>query len=131
MGLVVHRNQGHTTWDDRMSAIAAQFIRSAADARIPPSSSDRTRPVRCKALKAADGWLSDADIKAPKFKAAPFREYQGDRTLAFWHIDRAIAEAVERYHAEAWQVPDPTAGKPAAERFTPPPMLQDVIDGPK
>lgn len=130
MSLVVHRNQGHTTWDDRMSAIAAQFIRSAADARLRPSPSGGTTPVRCTVLKAADGWLSDADIKAPKFKAAPYKDYQGDRTTAFWHLDQAMADAVGRYHAEPWPAPDPTAGKSTAERFTPPPVLQDSIDKP-
>ena len=70
-----------------------------------------------------------ADIKAPKFKSAPFAEYKGDKTRAFWHVDRAMAEAVEKYHARGWKDADPTAGLPAKTRYSPPDMLRDAIDG--
>ena len=127
MSLVVHRDGGHVSWDDDMTALTAQFIRSAADARIPVAEPDG-KTVRCRPLKAANGWLSDADIKAPKFKPAPWGAYKGDKALAFWHVDGAMAKAVAAYHGRRWRDADPTAGMPAAKRYTPPPMLQDAID---
>ena len=51
--------------------------------------------VRCLPVEARDGWLSDADIKAPKSKTAPYAEYRGNGQRAFWHLDRAMAEAVD------------------------------------
>ena len=82
-------------------------------------------------LSAEDGWLSDADIKDPQFETASFADYQGDKLLAFWHLDQAMAEAVEKYHADKWDHGDPTAGQPIEKRYYPPPILQDVIDDPK
>jgi len=128
MSLVVHRGAGHVSWDDDMTALTAQFIRSAADARVPPAEPDGKTVVRCKPLKAADGWLSDADIKAPKCKAAPYAQYTGDKTLAFWHVDAAMAKAVWAYHGRGWTDADPTAGWAVDKRYTPPPMLRDAVD---
>ena len=128
MSLVVHRESGHVSWSDDMTALTAQFIRSAADARLPKTQPDGKTVVACRPRKAKDGWLSDADIKAPKFKPAPYGEYKGDKALAFWHVDEAIAEAVEKYHGREWKDADPTAALPAKQRYTPPPMLQDEID---
>lgn len=131
MGLVVHRDSGHTNWDAEMTALTAQFIRSAAAARIPATKPDGKTPVRCVPLTAKDGWLTDADLKAPKAKPAPYEQYAGDKTLAFWHVDHAMAQAVAKYHGRAWADADPTAGMPAAKRYTPPQMLQDAIDSPR
>jgi len=131
MSLVVHRDSRHTNWDADMTALTARFIRSAADARIPAARSDGKTPVRCLPLTAKDGWLTDADIKAPKAKPAPYAQYTGDRTLAFWHVDRAMARAVAAYHGRGWTDADPTAGTPPTRRYTPPPVLQDAIDSPR
>jgi hypothetical protein len=131
MGLVVHRGKGHTDWSDAMSALAAQFIRSSADARLPKEIATGNAIVKCNPLRAEDGWLVDADIKDPKHKPALFKEYEGDKALAFWYPDKAIADAVAEYHKGPWAVPDPTAGKTAEQRFVPPPVLQDSVDAPK
>jgi len=131
MSLVVHRDSGHTNWDAEMTALTARFIRSAADARIPAAKPDGKIPVRCLPLTAKDGWLTDADLKAPKAKPAPYAQYTGNKTLAFWHVDRAMAQAVATYHGRAWTDADPTAGTPAAKRYTPPAMLQDTVDMPR
>jgi len=128
MSLVVHRESGHVSWSDDMTALTAQFIRSAADARIPKSEPGGKTVVACRKLTVKDGWLSDADIKAPKFKPEPYDKYKGDKSLAFWHVDEAMASAVEKYHARGWKDPDPTAGLPAKKRYTPPTMLRDEID---
>ena len=128
MSLVVHRENGHVSWDADMTALTARFIRGAADARLPESEPDGKTVVPCRPLKAKDGWLSDADIKAPKFKPAPYSEYKGDKALAFWHVDEAMAIAVAKYHGRGWKDADPTADLPAKKRYTPPPMLQDQID---
>lgn len=131
MGLIVHRGHGHTSWDDDMTALAAQFIRSAAEARLPKGGAGEPEGkggVACRTLRAADGWLEDADIKDPHFPAAPYNEYRGDKSLAFWYPDKAMAEAVWKYHQGNWEVPDPTAGQPPEKRFTPPPDLRDTVD---
>jgi pimeloyl-ACP methyl ester carboxylesterase len=131
MSLVVHRGEGHVSWDSAMSALCAQFIRSAADARLPDEPPRGKSPVKCSPVAAADDWLSDADIKDPKHKAAAHADYDGDKRLTFWHADQAMAEAIDKYHAGKWDQPDPTAGQPVEKRYYPPPILQDTIDDAK
>ncbi len=127
--LVVHRGGKHTTWNDDMTDLFVQYIHSLAAARIPDAAPDGRTEVRCVPLTARDGWLYDADIKNPTHKPAPYDEYAGDKRLAFWAPDRAMAEAIRDYHRRRpWSHPDPTAGKPAAERFYPPPILKDFVD---
>ncbi len=77
---------------------AALFIRKTAEFRIPAALPPGDGPVRCLPVKAEDGWLSDADLKAPKHAAAPWADYAGDKTGAFWHFDRESAEAAARQH---------------------------------
>jgi hypothetical protein len=136
MSLLVQHTRGnskdHTEQDPAFYPVLAQFIRSAADARIPKGDPDGKTPVKCVPLTAKEGWLSDADIKAPKFAPAPYADYRGDRTVAFWHLDKAMADAVTAYHAKTpWAFPDPTAGLPPEERFrVGESILRDTIDLP-
>jgi hypothetical protein len=111
-----------------MSAICAQFVRSAADARLPDEPPRGKGAVKCLPVTNADGWLSDADIKDPQHNTAAFADYQGDKRLTFWHADQAMADAIDKYHAGKWDAPDPTAGQPVERRYYPPPILQDTID---
>jgi hypothetical protein len=136
MGLVVQHTLGnskdHTQHAPALYPLLAQFIHSAAAARIPKGDPDGKTPVKCLPLTAKDGWLCDADIKNPKFAPAPYADYKGDRTLAFWYPDKAMAEAVAAYHAQPWAFPDPTAGLPPEQRFrVVEPGLRDIIDLPE
>jgi hypothetical protein len=129
MSLVVDRDHGHSNWGPGMTELSAQFIRAAADARIPDKITV-DKPVECKKLTAEDGWLSDPDIKEPKHEPAPYAQYTGDKRKSFWHVDETMAKAVHHYHAKEWSHPDPTAGQSDEERYTPPGMLRDKIDSP-
>jgi len=136
MSLLVQHTRGnshdHTDQDPAFYPVLAQFIRSAADARIPKGDPDGKTPVKCIPLTAKDGWLSDADIKAPKFAPAAYADYRGDRTTAFWHLDKAMADAVTAYHAKTpWAFPDPTADLPPEQRYwVVESLLRDTIDLP-
>ena len=137
MGLVVQHTLGHgkdhTEHDRAIYPLLARFIRSAADARLPKSEPGGKTPVKCLPLSARDGWLSDADLKDPKFPSAPYAEYKGDRTLAFWHLDKAMVEAVTAYHnSKPWAFPDPTKEMPPEQRYwVVDPILRDIVDLPE
>ncbi len=129
--LVVHRGGGHTSWNEDMTALFIRYIHSLAAARIPRSEPDGRTEVRCLPMTARGGWLYDADIKSPRHKPAPYAEYTGDRKLAFWAPDEAMARAIWEYHQRyPWPHPDPTAKDPTEQRFYPPPVLKDFVDGP-
>jgi hypothetical protein len=128
MSLVVHRDGGHRDWSEALSALTARFIRSAADARLPKEAPAGGAVVTCRPLRAADGWLTDADIKSPRHTPAAYADYAGDKVLAFWHLDRAMAEAVEAYHRGKWEDGDPTEGEGDDKRYKPPEALTDRVD---
>jgi hypothetical protein len=113
MSLVVHPGGNHTSWSGKLTRLCALFIRKAVAYRLPPAAEDKRQegqPVVCRPLKAADGWLSDADIKQPSHAPAAYADYAGDKLKAFWHFDREMAEAVRAYHKDAFTAPDPSRG---------------------
>ncbi len=129
--LVVHRGGGHTAWNQDMTNLFIQYIHSVAKARIPKEAPDGKADVRCIPMTAKDGWLYDADIKNPKHEPAPYAEYKGDKKLAFWAPDEAMARAIWTYHQrDPWSHPDPTLKASVQERFYPPPILRDWVDAP-
>jgi hypothetical protein len=96
--VVVEPGAGHFAWSNRSAEYFALFLRKAAKARIPEWPLDATEPVKCKAIDAKTGWLTDLTIKAPGHKPASYKDYAGDRSKAAWHFDREVAEATETYH---------------------------------
>jgi len=130
MGLVVSRGMSHTQWEEPMNGMVAQFIRGAAELRIPKAAGDGKTEVRCLTVKDDQGWLLDADIKAPKFPPAPYAEYKGDKRYALWFPGKPMAMRVWQYNQKGWPDADPTADWPLEKRYTPPVCLQDIVDCP-
>ena len=130
MGLVVSRDHTHTRWEEAMNGMVAQFIRSVADLRIPKADPDGKTVVKCLQVKAENGWLLDADIKAPKFEPAPFAEYKGEKRYALWYPDKDMAMKVWEYNKKGWPDPDPTADWPVEKRYSPEASLDDLVDCP-
>lgn len=77
---------------------AALFIRKTAERRIPARLPPGDGPVTCLPVKVEDGWLTDADLKAPKHAPAAWADYAGDKDDAFWHFDQESADAAVRQH---------------------------------
>lgn len=130
MGLLVSRDHSHTEWEAAMSGLVAQFIRSVADLRIPGGDADGQTEVKCLPAKAEQGWLLDADIKAPKFEPAPYAEYKGEKRYTLWYPDKAMAMKVWEYNRKGWPDPDPTADWPVEKRYAPEACLSDTVDVP-
>jgi hypothetical protein len=107
MSLVVHAGGNHTNWSDDLTRLCATFIRKACQYRIPEDTTLGSTPIKCRELDVAKGWLTDSDLKGPKFQAAAYGEYQGDRGLAFWHFDEEMARAVRGSHQGKFKEPDP------------------------
>lgn len=104
----------HTSWSDELTDLCALFIRATAQRRLPPPPSDPATPVRCRPLAAAEGWLVDADIKAPAHPAGPYAGYPGRKTEAFWVPDGDFAAALNRLHSQL-AIPDPSRESPVPD----------------
>jgi hypothetical protein len=109
MSFVVVPGGDHGHWDRDLAAL---FLMKAAEYRISDGRRDGSTPARCIELTAKDGWLTDADLDHPQHRPAPWDQYAGDKTEAFWHLDRQMAEAVRDYHQGRFILPDPTKQAP-------------------
>jgi hypothetical protein len=91
---------GHFDFHDRMVEYLAIYIRTAAKYRLPEQSSPDA-PVPLKPIDPTKtGWLAERwrPTAAPKFAPAPFANYKGDATQAFWFFDGELARATEAYN---------------------------------
>jgi len=109
MSLVVVPGADHGAWDVKLAAL---FVDKAATYRLPDEPGDGSAPVKCKPLKAEDGWLTDADITTPEHEPAAWADYTGDKAEAFWHFDGEMAKAVRAYHKDRFILDDPTDDHP-------------------
>lgn len=97
MSMVVIPCRGHTAWNHELGAL---FVKKCAQYRLPKEKRDGSTPVKCVELKVENGWLSDPNVKNPANRAAAWADYKGDKTNALWHLDRDMAQAVEKYHKD-------------------------------
>jgi hypothetical protein len=92
---------GHFGWTDELAAYLALFIRKAAEARLPSEPGGSNSQPRLKDIDLHKGWLSDCTLlQQPRYPAAPYDEYSGDPSMAFWHFDEEMAKATEAYMAK-------------------------------
>lgn len=91
---VVQPGAGHFNFDEHLAKLAAMFIEKAAHYRI----SKDTTSSQLNNLVEESGWLTDVNILSnDKFKPIAFKQFKGDASLAFWHMDEEIAKAVDDF----------------------------------
>ena len=102
MSELVEPGVTHFGWDDDLARYVAMFIRKAAHVRIPGRSCRPAgQPVKLNHLTLGSGWLTDPTfLTPPRYPAAPYAQYTGDPSLAFWHLDEELARANEAYGAK-------------------------------
>ena len=92
---------GHFGWTDGLADYLALFIKKAAEARLPEQPSEAGSEPGLKELDMRKGWLTDCTLlQQPRYPAAPYDQYTGDPTMAFWHFDEEMARATEAYMAK-------------------------------
>jgi hypothetical protein len=96
MSMVVEPGGGHFSFNPELAEYVALFIRKAAQYRIR----DDSASLRDVALES--GWLTDSTFMTPsRFTPAQYGKYQGDPSLAFWHIDQELALGAEKFGARS------------------------------
>ena len=92
---VVQPGAGHFNFDQHLAKLTAMFIQKAAHYRI--TSDTNGNPILVS-LSENLGWLTDIELLSPaKYQPAPFHAFKGDPSLAFWHMDEALARAVQEF----------------------------------
>jgi hypothetical protein len=91
--MLIEPGAGHFSYLPRTVEYVALYLDKACKARLSPGESHELREV-----KPEQGWLTDANLKEPKFAAAPYADYRGDRADAFRAFDEEHAAATVAYH---------------------------------
>jgi hypothetical protein len=92
---------GHFDISDELIDYLNLFIRKAVQYRLP-ATTPLDKPVILKPVNPRKGWLKERWRKdsKPKFSAASYNQYQGDKKEAFWYFDKETAEATEKFYAK-------------------------------
>ncbi len=100
VSVAILNGETHMVWTPANGLYAAQFIRKAAQRRIPDWPVDAKEPVTCLTVDPASGALTSPrlgeDNQPP---AASYAEYKGDKKSALWHFDVELARANDALHA--------------------------------
>ncbi|GHU79964.1 hypothetical protein FACS1894145_5300 [Bacteroidia bacterium] len=110
VSLLGDAGHGHFDHSDSLVKYLALFVKKAAHYRLEnichsgldPES--LAKPVKLKPIDPASGWLADRwhpDQTPPKAKAAPYNQYKGDKSNAFWYFDEEMARETEKFYAAA------------------------------
>ena len=132
---VVQPRASHFSWDEALSRHVAMFIQKVVQRRLPAEATIGTKPVELTHLQLESGWLTDVTLLTPsRYAPAPYRRFQGDPTLAFWHMDEEAALAAESYGAEHkgkldQRVTFVQGGKPVPPGWLPDLKFDPIDDG--
>ncbi len=128
---IVQPGATHFSWDEPLARHVALFIEKVAAARLPKD----VASTNLNHLVQADGWLTDNALMTPsRFAPAPYRNFKGDPTLAFWHVDKELALATEHFEAQYKGKADQRVtlvqdGKPIKPEWMPTMKFEPETDG--
>lgn len=102
VSLLADAGYGHFDYSDDLVAYLALFIRKAAAYRLP-TVAPLDSPITLKPIHPQQGWLvdrwrMDSSLYA---KAAPYEEFAGNKSEAFWYFDKEMALRTEAYYAKS------------------------------
>jgi hypothetical protein len=135
MSELVQPGCSHFSWDEPLARHVALFIERAAQRRIPPGPPPAGQAPVLANVPLESGWLTDCTLMTPsRYPAAPYRDYTGDPSQAFWHLDGDLARATESYGAEhrgkeLQMVTFVDDGKPLPSAWIEEPAFRPLEDG--
>jgi hypothetical protein len=100
LSVAVFNGETHMVWTPANGVYAAQFIRKAAQRRIPEWPVDAGEPVRCVEIVPSAGALTSERIgEDDRPAAAGYDGYAGNKKSALWHLDLELARENDALHA--------------------------------
>lgn len=102
ISLLADAGHGHFDYSDNLVAYLAMFIKKVAAIRLP-ATMPMDKPATLISVDPSKGWLADRWRKdsIPQAKAAPYNQYKGNKAKTFWYQDKEMADATEKYYAQA------------------------------
>ena len=97
-GQVIDWGASHFDVSDEICNLVAMFIRKAANYRLSDEIPADGFP-KLKDLRPEQGWLASSLLNTnQQFEIAPYSDYKGDKSRAFWFFDEEMAKAVVHHH---------------------------------
>lgn len=94
---VVEPGAGHFSFSERLAKLVAMYISKAFKYRVVEKEYSYGRPM-LRRIPVESGWLTDTKFMTPaEYVPAPYAEYKGDKSLAFWSFDEEMALAVDQF----------------------------------
>jgi hypothetical protein len=119
---LVEPGGSHFAWSERLAPYAAEFIRQAAQQRIPDGSANARQPVTCRPIDPAAGAMTGAEL-GRESQASLVPDFAGDRRRAFWHLSLGLAKQADELHAALF------ARQPQFVTFADPRKGQPILVG--
>ena len=102
VSLLTGYGRTHFCWDDEHARYVAMFLQKAARLRIPAEHPAPGQLPKLIDLPKTSGWLTDITYQLPpNYPTAAYDRYQGEPTLALWHLDEELARANDAFTAES------------------------------
>lgn len=121
---VVQPGAGHFNFDRHLAQLCALFISKLSKYRL--TAHNEKYPV-IRTIPEEQGWLTDITIlKPPRYKPAPYDNYKGDPTLAFWHMDEEMAMAISTFPKLYGGKKDQRIGFMQNDSMLPPAWITDL-----
>lgn len=101
IAMLAEPGRGHFDYSDDLVKFLALFIRKASEERLPATFTPDQAPI-LKPVNPSDGWLVERwHLNQPRtINPAPFSQYTGDASNAFWAFDRETAWAIQNYRKD-------------------------------
>ncbi|MDX6765200.1 MAG: hypothetical protein SFU85_00255 [Candidatus Methylacidiphilales bacterium] len=101
MSALVEPGTGHFSWYSDLAKYVALFIEKAAGSRIPEKHPPPGVAPKLRDIPQQAGWLGDVTFFGQaRHATAAFKDYTGDASMAFWHLDEELARANDAFGAK-------------------------------
>ncbi len=98
-GYYVDLGSGHQNVSDDSMAMIRLWLNKVVAARIP-AHAPLNGPVALNPVAADSGWLIDSTkIGQPGTQPVAYTDYQGDKSKAYWYLDKELADYVQNHMA--------------------------------
>ncbi len=124
VSLVVEVGGTHFAWSEPVAEHIGLYLRDITAKRLDDWPVDAEDPIELDFIEPEAGYLTSIHVEDPdRPRAAPYDEFEGDPSEAFWHPSLRVAESTDAMHDEIY------AKKPQFVTFVNPETGSEIHPG--
>jgi hypothetical protein len=94
---LVEPGTGHFSFSNKLAEYVALYIKKSFHYRLTDHATSDGKTILRK-IPMEGGWLTDVTLMTPGcYPTASYRQYTGDKSMAFWNYDEEMALATENF----------------------------------